>query len=177
MMVLKKKTIIIVTLVVLIVAAGYISNRYGKVIKVDNYKDKEGQGEVIIDKDNDSSNNDADSAASCFVDIRISKENQRTVNRQNLTEIIDSKNTSQDAKKKAEDDYFKLVDSSENEMIIESIIKSRGFADALVVLSDTSANVTVKAKELKADEVDYIKNIVCREADVVASKITVQYRE
>lgn len=176
-MVLKKKTIIIITLVVLIVAAGYISNRYGKVIKVDNYKDKESQGETIIDETNDSSNNDTDNVASCFVDIRISKENQRTVNRQNLMEIIDSKNTSQDAKKKAEDNYSKLVDSSEKEMIIESLIKSRGFEDALVLLSDTSANVTVKAKELKADEVDFIKNIVCREAMVAASKITVQYRE
>lgn len=170
-MVLKKKTIVIITLILLIVAAGYVSSKYGKPIKVNN----------DVDEMNDLSNNEtatnATVAAGFFVDAKLSRESQRTSSKQTLKEIIDNTNSSKEAKAKAENQMLSLINYSEKEMIIEALIKSKGFDDALVLLDENSANITVKTKQLSSDEVNFIKNIVCRETNITASKIMVQARE
>lgn len=174
MMVLKKKTIIIATLVILIVSAMYVSTKYGKVIKVNNEEDKTKQTESI-DKDAAATNNQA--AVGYFIDVKLGRENQRTIDKQTLTELINNKNTSKEAKKKAEDQYLNLVNFSEKEMIVEALIKAKGFEDAVVFLTLDSVNVTVKAKEIKAEQVNQIKNIVCNESGLPASKVMIQNRE
>jgi len=174
MMILRKKTIIIVTLVLLLVAAGYVTTKYGKVIKVNTDKDKGKQTEVVNKNDTATSNQ---AATGYFVDVKLGRENQRTVERQTLTELINNKNTSKEAKKKAEDQYLSLVDLSEKEMITEALIKAKEFEDAVVFLSADQANVTVKAKEIKAEQVNLIKNIVCRQSGISATKVAVQSKE
>lgn len=174
MMVLRKKTIVILTLVILIVAAGYVSTKYGKVIKVNNEKDKASQTETI-NEDTAATNNAA--AAAYFIDVKLGRESQRSVDKQTLMELIDNENVSKEAKKKAEEDYLSLVDFSEKEMIVEALIKAKGLEDAVVFLTKDSANVTVKAKEVKADLVNQIKNIVCKESGLTASKVMVQSME
>lgn len=169
MMVLKKKTIIIVTLVILIVAAGYVSTKYGKVIKV-NDKDKT----ESVDKDTAANSN---STSGYFLDAKIGRETQRTVGKQTLNEMINNANASKEAKQKAENQYLSLVDISEKEMIMEALIKAKGFEDAVVFLTADTANVTVKAEELKKEDVTKITNIVCRESGLPATKVTIQNKE
>lgn len=173
-MVLKKKTIIILTLVVLIVAAGYVSTKYGKVIKVDNGKGTTKQTETVNKTDAVTSSL---TATGYFIDVKLGRENQRTVDKQTLTELINNTNTSKEAKKKAEDQLLNLVNISEKEMIIEALIKAKGFDDAVVFLSQDSANVTVKSKEVKTELVNQIKNIVCKESGLPATKVMIQPKE
>jgi stage III sporulation protein AH len=176
MMILKKKTIIIVTLVLLLVAAGYVSTKYGKIIKVNNDKDTTSQTEVV-DKTDTASTNSQAAAAGYFIDVKLGRENQRTVDKQTLNEMINNKNISKEAKQKAENQLLNIVNFSEKEMIVEALIKAKGFEDALVFIDDSSANVTVKVKELKADQVNLIKNIVCKESALNATKVMIQARE
>jgi stage III sporulation protein AH len=176
MMVLKKKTIIIITLVVLIVAAGYISFRYGGTLKVDNTENSN----IVQTEDTsitDTAAVNTQVAAGYFIDEKIGRENKRTLDKQTLTDIIDNKNTSKEAKTDAEKKLLNIVDYSEKEMKIEALIKTKGFEDALVFLDDASANVTVKSKTMTSDQVSQIKNIVCRESGLAASKVMVQNRE
>lgn len=173
MMVLKKKTIIIITLVLLIVAAGYISTKYGRVIKVDN--DKKKNEEVSQNSDAVASNNQI--AAGFFIDVKIGRENERASSKQTLNDIIESDNTSKEAKDKAANELLELVNNSETEMVAEALIKSLGYEDALVLINNSQVDVTVKAKSINEDQVSKIKNIVCRETKLPASKITVQPRE
>ena len=172
-MILRKKTIIVLTLVLLIVAAGYVSTKYGKVIKVDNNKDKS----AAQTKNTEATTAVNKASTGYFVDVKIGRENQRTVDKQTLKEMIDNQNTSKEAKKKAEDQYINLGNISEKEMIMEALIKSKGFDDAVVLLSSDSANITVKVKEIKADQVVQIKNIVCKESGLPATKVMVQSKE
>jgi stage III sporulation protein AH len=174
MMVLKKKTIIIVTLVLLIIAAGYISTKYGKAIDVGSDNEDE-QADVIDDEDATTSAGQASSGY--FVDVKLGRENQRIVDKQTLQEIIDNKNSSKDAKKKAEEKLFGLVDASQKEMVIEALVKAKGFEDVVVFLQDSTANVTVKAKDIKSDQVNMVKNIVCKETGLPAAKVMVQAME
>lgn len=175
MMILRKKTIIIVTLVVLIVAAGYVSTKYGKILKVNDGKDNVKQTEVINKSDKATSSNQA--ASGYFIDVKLGRENQRTVDKQTLTELINNKNTSKEAKTKAENQLLSLVSISEKEMIVEALIKAKGFEDAVVFIGQDSANVTVRTKEIKADQVNQIKNIVCKESGLPAVKVMIQTRE
>lgn len=173
-MVLKRKTIIIVTLVILIVAAGYVSTKYGQVIKVDNNEDNKQIGEVNK-TDSTTANNQV--AAGYFIDEKIGRESQRGVNKQTLKDIIDNKNASKEAKTKAENQLLNIVKLSETEMIIEALIKSKNFDDALVLLEESKANVTVKAKNISAEQVNQVKTIVCRESGITAANVMVQSRE
>lgn len=175
MMVLKKKTIIIITLVVLIVAAGYISTKYGRIIKVDT--DAENTEQTAEVQPNEVSVVNTQVAAGYFIDEKIARENQRTIDKQTLNDIINNTNSSKEAKGDAEKKLLNIVGNSEIEMIVEALIKSKGFEDALVFITDSSANVTVKAKTMDSNQVSQIKNIVCRESGLAASKVMVQNRE
>lgn len=174
MMVLKKKTIIVITLALLVVAAGYVSTKYGRVIKVD------GNSELEVEEVGETDGITADNsqvAAGYFIDIKLGRENQRASSKQTLKDMIDDENTSKEAKTKAENELLELVHNSEVEMIAEALIKSQGFEDALVFINDSQANVTVKAKDVTAEHINKIKNIVCRESGLPASKVIVQPRE
>lgn len=172
-MVLKKKTIIILTLAILIVAAGYVTNKYGKALRTNT-----GKNNTTTQSSKSGVTNDASTAASgYFIDAKLDKDNERTALKQTLTELIDDKSTTAASRKKAEDEIMDMVNRSETEMITENLIKSKDFDDAVVFISDNNVNVTVRAKELKADQVGVIKNIVCRATGVNASKITIQAKE
>lgn len=172
MMVLKKKTIIIITLVVLIVAAGYISTKYGKVIKVNT--NNEEQTEALGSTDAMETSKES---TGYFIDVKIGRDNQRTLNKQTLKEIIDSENTSEEAKKDAEQKLLELVDISNKEMVMEALIKSKNFEDAVVLVTEDTVNVTVKGSDVTPEQVSQIKNIVCKETGIPASKVTIQFRE
>lgn len=173
-MVLKKKTIIIITLVLLIVAAGYVSTKYGRVLKVNN--DKKNQTEETS-KNSESQINSTEVAAGFFIDTKIGRENDRTALKQTLRDLIDNKNTTKESRTKAENQFIELVNISEMEMVTEDLIKSQGFEDALVLINNSQANVTVKTKSINSEQVSKIKNVVCRATGLPASKVTVQPRE
>lgn len=85
-------------------------------------------------------------------------------------------NASMEAKTAAERMLLSIVANSEKEMIIEAMIKYKGFDDVVVFITDASAEVIVKAKKLNSNQLSQIKEIVCRESGFSASKILVQTR-
>jgi stage III sporulation protein AH len=174
MMVLKKKTIIILTLVVLIVAAGYISTKYGRAIKVNENEQTEGTG--TIGKDSAASSSNV-VAQGYFIDAKLGRENTRTAEKQDLMSVIENESTSKEIKKEAEEKYMDIMDREEKEMIIENLIKSKNYEDAVVLLSGDSANVTVRTKSMTPDQVNILKNIVCRESKLPANKVMIQPKE
>ena len=48
----------------------------------------------------------------------------------------------------------------EKELVIEGLIKAKGFEDAIVTISDIHVNAIVKASEIKSTEVAQIVNII-----------------
>jgi stage III sporulation protein AH len=63
-----------------------------------------------------------------------------------------------------------LIESESN---IESLIKSLGFEDCIVYLSDDSAKVVVKTDELESSQATAIKDIILNEISISAEKIRI----
>lgn len=74
--------------------------------------------------------------------------------------IINGENTSPEAKQNAENAKMALMAKMESELTIEGLIKSRGFEDAVITISDNSINVMVKCSSLDEPQVTKILNIV-----------------
>ncbi|MBQ6949132.1 MAG: SpoIIIAH-like family protein, partial [Firmicutes bacterium] len=62
--------------------------------------------------------------------------------------------------------------NTENE--IESLIENKGFAEALVVMTDTSVNVSIKKQELSQADIAKIMDITMRETGRNAEEIIIQ---
>ena len=60
-----------------------------------------------------------------------------------LDAIISSETSSEAAKTAAEEQKLGLVERMEKEMQLESLVKAKGFEDAIVTMSDSGVNVVV----------------------------------
>jgi stage III sporulation protein AH len=58
---------------------------------------------------------------------------------------------------------LELVNFAEQEMVLEGLIKARGFEDAFVTLETSNVNVIVKDAELESSEVAQILTIITSE--------------
>ena len=80
-----------------------------------------------------------------------------------LDAIISSETSSQEAKDAAEEQKLGLVERMESEPQLETLVKSKGFEDAIVTLSDSGVNVVVGSAELTDIQAAQIYDIVTSE--------------
>lgn len=74
--------------------------------------------------------------------------------------IITSQESSADAIATAENKKLEIIAEMEKELVMEGLIKAKGFEDAIVTFSNEYVNVVVKASELQSNEVAQIVEIV-----------------
>ncbi len=75
----------------------------------------------------------------------------------------------------AQEQLLAIIRRAEAENTVETLVKQKGFEDALAYMSDTdNVDVLVKASSLTAQDVAQICDIVVRHADVTMDKITVK---
>ena len=77
-------------------------------------------------------------------------------------------------KNKATQSKLKLIEYMNTENEIESLIENKGFAEALVVMTDTSVNVSIKKQELSQADIAKIMDITMRETGRNAEEIIIQ---
>ncbi len=51
-------------------------------------------------------------------------------------------------------------------MICENLISTKGFANSVIFVNDTSVNIVVKAETLQPEQIAQIQNIITRELKV-----------
>lgn len=74
--------------------------------------------------------------------------------------IITSEASSQDAISAAETKKLEIVTQMESELVMEGLIKAKGFEDVIVTTSSSNINVIVKSAELTSSQVSQIVAIV-----------------
>ena len=74
--------------------------------------------------------------------------------------IIASADSSEEAKALAAQSRQELIDAMEKELVVEGLLKSAGFEDAVLTTTSENVNVIVKASELSAGELAKIGKIV-----------------
>ena len=90
-----------------------------------------------------------------------------------LDAIISSETSSEAAKTAAEEQKLGLVERMEKEMQLESLVKAKGFDDAIVTMSDSGVNVVVGTAELTAEQAVQIYDIVRSETDLTAGDVKI----
>ena len=88
-------------------------------------------------------------------------------------EIVTNQNTDKTFKNLAQQEIAKVLALTEKEMIIEQLVKSLGFSDALVFLTDDSATVLVETKDLTAVKVAQIQDILIRKTKFSPANIKI----
>lgn len=77
-------------------------------------------------------------------------------------------------KNNATQQKLKIIDYMNKEKVVENLIQNKGFADALVLITDTSVNVTVNKEEITQSDIAKICDIVMRETGRNANQIVIQ---
>jgi hypothetical protein len=117
--------------------------------------------------------NDEPSVQATFSSFRTDRETTRQEIFDYLDAIMVSESSSEDAKAAAETQKLDICTEMETELTLESLIKSRGFNDVIVTLSDTNCTVVVADDDLQAAEVAQILSIVTSETEYEASQVIV----
>jgi stage III sporulation protein AH len=199
----KKRTFILLGMLVLIICVGVINDKYLKerdpLETSSDYVDYElGQmderdGQVLVDSINITSlpgtsqeastesaivitSDDIDelrNTDSYFAEIRATIDMDRNEIISMLTDVIAEADEGPE-KNNATQQKLKIIEYMNSEKVIENLIENKGFADALVIMTDTSVNVTVNKQDLTQSDVAKILDIVIRETNRKADQIVIQ---
>ena len=192
--VFKKNQIVIAVLAVMIAAAGYL-NYSGKIFGSKNKTAETGSEMAnkelldISDQDTggDSSLQTADqvdgnpgeavltngSVSALVAQAKVNREQVRAKNKETLQAIIDNADIAEDQKADAVAQMVEMTQRAEQEVAIETLLASKGFQDAVVSLTEESADVVVDVADLSDAKRAQIEDIVTRKAEVNAANVVI----
>lgn len=139
----RKKIIILSVMAVLLVATGYLN------ITLNN---------KITEQVNTTAT--TNTSANFFQTYRMDRTNTRNQEIAYLDAILANETSSNEAKELAESKKVSLVQTMELELVIEGLIKSKGFEDVVVTNTASNVNIIVKGSELSTNEVSQIVSVV-----------------
>lgn len=154
----KKKIIIICTMVVLLVAAAYLN------VLLNNRTDDDTVGSI---KDGDTA------TVSFFSKYRTVRDTTRAETFSYYDAIISSEASSANAVASAEANRLALVETAETELVLEGLIKAKGFEDAVVTISTNNVNVIVMDPDLDAADTAQILSIITAETSAKATNVII----
>ena len=154
----KKKIIIICTMVVMLVAVAYLNVLLANKTNADK---------------NNGNNASSTNAITVFSAMKTDRDGIRAQNFTYLDSILQSETASAESKAEAEKQKLELIKFADNELVLENLIKARGFEDACVTMSTENINVVVKDAELTSTDVAQILGIVTAETGCNATNVII----
>ncbi len=112
-------------------------------------------------------------AVNNLADAKLLKEQTRARNKENLLDIINNENLTEAQKTDAIQSMIALTDMAEREMSAEILLESKGFDNAVVSITGSSADVCVAVTELTEVQCAQIIDIVQRKTGVSAENIVI----
>lgn len=153
-----KKIIVICTMVVLLVVAAYLNVLLSQ-------RNKAGTTDLATDSNV--------TTATVFSAMKTDRDNVRAQTYSYLDSIINSDTVSEEAKAQAEQKKLSMIEYSSEEVVLENLIKARGFADVCVTVSTAGVNVLVQDDDLTAGEVAQILYVVTEETGLPATDVVI----
>lgn len=105
-------------------------------------------------------NTDQATTVGYFQTYRTTRESTRDQEMLYYDAIIASESSTEEAVKNAEQSKLALISQMEKELVVEGLIKAKGFEDCVVTISDINVNAVVKAGELTSTEVAQIVAVI-----------------
>lgn len=154
-----KKILVIVAMVALLFVTGFVNYKLSQKTTTTN-----NSNQIITT-----------SSASFFSTYRTERKEVRNREIEILESIIASPTATAEAKETASTKRFELLATMEKELVLENLIKSAGFDDAVVTTSSENYNCIVKSPngELVSSDVTKILDIVVNEVKCKASNVKV----
>ncbi len=154
-----KKIIVLSVMVLLLVATGVL-----------NF--------VLNDKltsatDNVTGNNQADVTQTFFAAAKSDRDATRESEFLYLDAIMQAETSSQSAKDSAEKQKLLLVERMELENNLETLIKGKGFEEAIVTIGDNGVSVVVGSAEVSGEDANQILSVIVGETTFKASDVKI----
>lgn len=120
-----------------------------------------------------SDNDNTQTTASYFQTYRSDRESTRDQEMLYYDAIIASETSTEDAIKSAEESKLALIEQMEQELVVEGLIKAKGFEDCVVTISGENINAVVNASELSSAQVAQIVSILQAQFNVDIDNIKI----
>ncbi len=117
-----------------------------------------------------------DSTKEYFTSSKLQRDTMYSQMIESYQKMLDSTTVSSEQKAIAQNEITKINGTKNAIMITENLIKTKGFEDVIILVNDASINVILSAKELKAEEVAQVQNIVSREMKAEIENIHISYK-
>ncbi len=152
----KKKKIIILSCMVLLLAVTAVFN-------------------FVLAGNATTSGDDTVTTAAYFAQYKTERSQSRSEQLVQLNEIIAAEEETTETKTEALNLKLKLTEIIESELLLETLIESRGYEDAVVSIGLTSSNVNVMVKDsdFTQDDAVIIYTILAEEIDADPSSVTI----
>lgn len=154
----KKKVIVLVAMVVLLVATGCLNYFLNVKGSANNANGSGGDGTVT---------------PTFFASYRTDREMTRQQQLQLLDETIASATSSEEAIANAEAEKLNISKMMERELVLEGLIKAKGFEDCVVTMSTENVNIVVMDADLTQEDAAMIMYIIVEETGYQAPDIFV----
>lgn len=112
-------------------------------------------------------------ANAVVAEAKVTREQVRAKNKETLQQIIDSESLSEEQKQDAVNQMVTMTDLAEKEVAAETMLASKGFSEAVVSLTQDSADVVVNAAELSDANRAQIEDIITRKTGIAAQNIVI----
>lgn len=112
-------------------------------------------------------------ASVVVAEAKVTREQVRAKNKEDLLSIIDNQNLSDEQKQDAVNQMVQMTDLAEKEAAAETLLASKGFDEAVVSLTADSADVVVNASELSDANRAQIEDIITRKTGIAAQNIVI----
>ena len=169
---IKKRGAVYGVIALLLCAAAYLNWSY-----VDTPEDllAAQQTDKQEDTQTDASADSTAGEGDYFASSRLTRTQARDEAVSTLKELSESDTADQSAKDDAAAQISALADDTVAEANIESLIRAKGYEDAVVMLGDSSANIVVAPPDggLQAEDVAVIRDIVISETGMTAGQIKI----
>ena len=110
-----------------------------------------------------------------FAQAKMDKDVTRGKNKDELENITKDPSANKELKSQANSKMLAIIDKSEREMAIETLIMEKGYGDAVVFMADNgSVDIVVKTQSLSDIEATQIADIAARQANVAIADVHVR---
>lgn len=104
---------------------------------------------------------------------KVSREQIRSQNKEQLQQIIDNPDIAQEQKQEAISSMVAMTDIMEKEAAAELLLEAKGFSDVVVNLTGNSADVVVPMTDIPDDQRAQIEDIVKRKTQIAPENIVI----
>ncbi len=108
-----------------------------------------------------------------FIEYRLERDKARSEQINIYREMINNPNTDQATQKEAQEKMLDLTEKIEKEMEIESLIRARGYKDALAYIHDESVDVIIQTNGLEKNDVARIGDVIVKTTGFKFEDVTI----